>query len=199
MLTSLGFEFEILDTSENVNLLGFRGDWETVEYRELSELLASGAAPTTGQLVRDAVLVIRIDEVDLDDVLYDAVTVAAADTADNTSVADLVADINDALAEAEVPRYEGVYDFGDYIAAEERDGTLVLVGTHGFKLKSASRETVLLGMTPGGDLEASYVFFDAVLTADVDLRPWRTWSRTSMRPFTWPDSTIWSPRSMATA
>jgi len=169
MLTSLGYEFEILDTSENVNLLGLRGDWVTVEHRELSELLASGAAPTTGQLVRDVILVIRIDEVDLDDVLYDAITLSAASTADNASVADLVADINDALAAAEIPRYEGVYDFADYITAEQRDGTLVFIGTHDFKLKSASRQTVLLGMTPAVDLEASYVFFDAILTADVDL------------------------------
>ena len=90
-----------------MNLLGFRGDWETVEYRELAELIAGGAVPTTGQLVRDVRLVIRIEVSDLDtrlglmdpdDVLLGAVIVPAAATAGNTSLADLIADINTALS-----------------------------------------------------------------------------------------------------
>ncbi|KPK77232.1 MAG: hypothetical protein AMJ79_03940, partial [Phycisphaerae bacterium SM23_30] len=165
MFTSLGYEFEILDTSEHINLLGFRGDWETTEYRELSELTASGAVPTTGQLVRDVILVIRIEETDLDDILYGAVFVTVASTSGNTGIVDLVADINDALAATAIPRYASL-DFADYITAQERDGVLVLVGTHDFKVKSASRSVSLLGMTAGVDLLASYVFFDAYIDAE---------------------------------
>ncbi|MCP4708575.1 MAG: hypothetical protein GY869_08125, partial [Planctomycetes bacterium] len=165
MFTSLGYEFEIKDTSEHINLLGFRSDWDTTEYRELSELTASGAVPTTGQLVRDVVLVIRIDEVDLDDILLGAVEITAASTSTNTGIADLITDINDALAATAIPRYLSL-DFADYITAEERSGELVLVGTHDFKVKSASQNVTLLGMTPGVDQLGSYVLFDAYLNAD---------------------------------
>ena len=176
ILTSLGYDFDILDTSANINLLGFREDWETVEYRELSELLTSGTVPNTGELVRDVVLIIRIDEVDagnvdedVDDVLYGAVTIPASATTGNTTVSELVANVNAALATAQIPRYEGELEFGDYIAAEERDGTLVLVGTHPFKVKSATQNGVLLGMPTAEDQVASYVFFEAGYTADVDI------------------------------
>ena len=176
IFTSLGYDFEIRDTSENLNLLGFREDWETVEYRELSELLTSGTVPNTGELARDVVLIIRIDETDagnvdeeVDDVLYGAVTIPASATNGNTTVAELVADVNAALASTQIPRYEGELEFGDYITAEERDGTLVLVGTHPFKVKSATQNGELLGITASEDLTASYVFFDASYTADADL------------------------------
>jgi hypothetical protein len=130
--------------------------------------------PTTGQLARDVILVLRIEDPDLDDVLYDAVTIAAVDTLDNVTVADLVDDINAALAdpapENAIWRYQpgdplallhGVRYFADYLTAEERDGVVVLVGTHDFKVKSASRNVTLLGMTAGVDLEATFVFFNA--------------------------------------
>jgi len=166
MFTSLGYEFEILDTSEHLNLLGFRGDWETTEYRELSELVASGAVPTTGQLVRDVVLVIRIEETDLDDVLLDAVTISAADTDDNTGIADLVDDINDAFADHDIWRYSEELYFSDYLIAAEQDGTLLILGTHDFKIKSASQNVSLLGMTPEEDLVAEPSYFDVYLIAE---------------------------------
>src|SRR3990170_4155603 len=182
VLSTLGPEFQILDTSERVNLLGLRGDWETVEYRELSEFTASGAVPTTGQLVRDVILVIRIEETDLldslgrpyADVLLGAVTITAASTSDNTGVADLISDINIAFSTTAIPRYEGpgpglpIY-FGDYITAENRDGRLALIGNHEFKVKRASRNISLLGMTAGDDLLPEYVFFNSYINADADM------------------------------
>ena len=98
--------------------------------------------PTTGQLVRDVTLIIRIEETDLldslgrpyADVLLGAVIITAASTNDNAGIADLISDINNALSTTAIPRYEGpgpglpVY-FGDYITAVNRDGRLVLIGT----------------------------------------------------------------------
>ncbi|MEM4406491.1 MAG: calcium-binding protein, partial [Candidatus Methanomethylicaceae archaeon] len=166
--TSLGYEFEILETSKYINLLGFRGEWETTEYRELSELTASGAVPTTGQLVRDVILVIRIEEADLDDVLLGAVTISSESTSTNTGISDLINDINAALASTVIPRYSSL-DFGDYIRAEERDGSLVLVGKKPFKIKTASRNETLLGMNATEDLISSPVFFNAYIHGEADV------------------------------
>ena len=149
----------------------------------MAELIASGAVPTTGQLARNVILVIRIEASDLDtrlglldpeDVMLGAVVVSAADTAANTSLADLIADINQALSTTAIPRYEGPgtglpLHFDDYVRAELREGVLVFVGTQPFKVKSASRNVPLLGMTRGEDLTAAYVFFNAFITGEADV------------------------------
>jgi len=166
--TSLGYKFEILDTSDRINLLGFRGEWETVEYRELSELMASGEVPKTGELVRDVILIIRIEDPDLDDVLLGAVTISSVDTLDNASISDLISDINNSLSNTAIPRYPSL-NFGDYIRAEERDGRLVLVGKNPFKVKTASRNETLLGMDAKEDLVSTPIFFKAYINGEADV------------------------------
>ncbi len=181
VLKTIGFDFELLSTSLDVNQLGIRGDYETVETRYPSILTADEAAPETGELARDVVLILRIDETTLDDTLLGAVFVTKAAASDNSSLADLVADINTALDTTEIPRYgtgevDTPLDFGDYLSAELRDGKIVLLSdlqpgdiAHAFKIKRASQAIGLLGwdLEPQAqdDILAAKIVPDAVLSA----------------------------------
>ena len=122
-LHSVGVEFALLGSSVDVRQLGYIGEdtWETVETRYPALLEVADAAPATGVLIEDVRLVVRIVDEELADILLGAVDIEAASTAENTGLADLVADINSALAAAAVPRYEAL-SFGDYLVAELREG-----------------------------------------------------------------------------
>ncbi|MEM2990727.1 MAG: hypothetical protein QXQ02_06040, partial [Halobacteria archaeon] len=113
-------------------------------------------------------MVIRIEETDLDDVLLGAVTISSESTSTNTGISNLIAKNNAALALTVFLRYSSL-DFGDYIRAEERDGSLVLVGKKPFKIKTASRNETLLGMNATEDLISSPVFFNAYIHGEADV------------------------------
>ena len=169
-------EFRINDSSVNLNLLGI----ELVETEEIEEAILIGdeALTTTGQLARDVTLVIRIEEESLEDVLLGAVVVPSASAVDNSTLEDLVDDINEALNTTLVPRYEQSLFFASYVLASVEDGRLVLSGN----VPLAPRrdcQRISAGSERWSGIELGRVFAEAVLRTDRDLQQWTSLTRSS--------------------
>ena len=89
-----GVDFAILDDSSNIDLFGLAPTVSSVVYYPDAQLIADVALPTTGQLIADVTLDIFMENESTLDTYEDSVTIDAVETSDNTTLADLAADMS---------------------------------------------------------------------------------------------------------